>query len=128
MVHLGNRNRSPPPRTIWAYGYEIAPPMSPDRLRSIERLLEEEQSNAKRRDRTWASRFVVDERITHILVVSDSPDQHLDINRRLEGELKKLAAAFSITSPVAVVDVAERSTPADPLRSGPPSADPTGEA
>lgn len=101
---MGSRNRGLPPRTIWAYGYEIAPPLAPARLRSIERLLDGEHSHAKGSDRTWASRFVVEERVTHILVVSDSPDQHLAINRRLEEELEKMEAGFSITPPVEVVD------------------------
>lgn len=117
MVPTGSRNRGPPPRTIWAYGYEIAPPLAPARLRSIERLLDEEHSDARGRDRTWASRFVVEERVTHILVVSDSPDQHLAVNRRLEAELEKLEGGFSITPPVEVVDREERESrgPEDPV-------------
>jgi hypothetical protein len=74
--------------------------MLPSRLRSLERLLEDEQSSARREARTWSSRFVVDERVTHILVVSDSADQGLDINRRLESELARLEAAFSVSPPV----------------------------
>lgn len=116
-----DRNRSPPHRTIWTYGYVISPPLAPARLRSIERLLEREQSQAKRHDRTWASRFVVDERVTHILVVSDSPDQQMAINRRLEVALEKLETGFSITPPMAVEDGPESRTPEDPPPSDPPS-------
>lgn len=116
-----DRNRSPPPQNIWAYGYVIEPPLAPARLRSIERLLEEEQSQAKHRDRTWASRFVVDERVTHILVVSDSPDQQKAVNRRLEMELEKLKTGFSITPSVAVEDRPEKRPPEDPPPSDPPS-------
>jgi hypothetical protein len=78
--------------------------MHPSHLRALERLLEDEQSNAKREARTWSSRFVIDERVTHILVVSDSADQGLDINRRLESELARLKAAYSVTPPVALAD------------------------
>lgn len=74
--------------------------MPSSQLRPLERLLDHEQSSAKREARTWSSRFVVDERVTHILVVSDSADQGLDINRRLETELARLKAAYSVTPPV----------------------------
>ncbi|HSR41682.1 MAG TPA: hypothetical protein VLL48_05915 [Longimicrobiales bacterium] len=99
----------------------ISPPLAPARLGSIEKLLEEERSQAKRHDRTWASRFVVDERVTHILVVSDSPDQHMAVNRRLELELEKLETGFSITPPVAVEERPESGTPEAPPPSDPPS-------
>lgn len=97
---MDSKSRGPPPGTIWAYGYEISPPMPPSRLRSLEKLLDDEQSSAKLEARTWSSRFVVDERVTHILVVSDSADQGLDINRKLESELARLQAAYSVTPPV----------------------------
>lgn len=74
--------------------------MPSSQLRSLVRLLEDEQSSAKSEARTWSSRFIVDERVTHILVVSDSADQGLDINRRLESELARLKAAYSVTPPV----------------------------
>jgi hypothetical protein len=101
---MDSKNRGPPARSIWAYGYEISPPMPSARMRSLERLLESERSNAKREARTWSSRFVVDERVTHILVVSDSADQGLDINRKLELELARLNAAYSVSPPVPVAD------------------------
>jgi hypothetical protein len=43
---------------------------------------------------------VPEERITHILVVSDSPEQDHEANRRLESELKGLKAKFSISAPM----------------------------
>ena len=81
--------------------------MLPSRLRSLERLLDDEQSSAKREARTWSSRFVVDERVTHILVVSDSPEQDLEVNRRVEAALSLLEAGFSVTVPLAVGDGAQ---------------------
>lgn len=122
---MGNRSRSPPPPTIWSYGYEISPPLPPARLRTIERLLAIEQSKARRLDRRWASRFIVDDRVTHIMVVSDSPNQQLEINRRLEDELAKLKAGFSITPPLVVVDDDERQAPSDDL---PPTDPPVGRS
>lgn len=116
---MADRNRSPPSPSIWAYGYEIAHPLPPERLRSIESLLEEEQRNAKSRARTWASRFVVEERVTHILVVSDSPDQRLEINRRLEEELEKMKIRFSVSPPVGVVHPTGPVTPDDLPSFGP---------
>jgi hypothetical protein len=96
--------RSPLSRTTWAYGYEILPPLRQDRLRTVEAMLDEEHSNARRSARTWQGRFVLDEQVTHILVVSDSADQTLEVNRRLEAELKRLDVKFSTTPPVLVTD------------------------
>jgi hypothetical protein len=94
---MRTRDGQRPPGNTWAYGYEISPPMTPERLAIIERLLEEEHSIARLETRTWQARFVTEEQVTHVLVVSDSPDQQRDINRRLEEELGKLQAAFSLT-------------------------------
>jgi hypothetical protein len=101
---MGIRDHPPRPGSTWAYGYEISPPMTPERLAAIGRLLEEEHSSARRQTRTWQARFVTEEQVTHILVVSDSPDQRLEINRRLEAELAKLEAAFSLTPPMALAE------------------------
>ncbi len=94
---MGTRDRPPRTGTTWAYGYEISPAMSPDRLAVIQRLLEEENSTARFETRTWQGRFVTEEKVTHILVVSDSPDQQREINRRLEKEFGKLKTGFSLT-------------------------------
>lgn len=83
----------------------------------IRTLLDDEKSNAKLAARTWEGRFLVEERVTHILVVSDSPDQDLEVNRRLEAELRKLEAGFSVTVPLAVADDGD----------GPPSTGPPPE-
>lgn len=98
------KNRPTPSRKKWAYGYEISPPMTQARLTAIEQLLEEEHANAKLQTRTWQGRFVVEEQVTHLLVVSDSPDQEMDVNRKLEEELHRLEAKFSLTPPVELGD------------------------
>lgn len=101
---MAYQDRPSPSMKTWAYGYEISPPMTQERLKAIEHLLEEEHANAKRDTRAWQGRFVVEEQVTHILVVSDSSDQELDVNRRLEAELTRLKAEFSITPPMALED------------------------
>lgn len=99
------RPSSPVPnKTVWAYAYQIVPPQPEDRLRAIEALLDREQSEAGNGARTWVGRLVAQEHVTHILVVSDSPEQDLEVNRRMEAELRKLKAGFSITAPMQVAD------------------------
>jgi len=101
---METEKRGPPPREVWAYGYQISPPLGRDRLGMIENLVDEEHTNAKLGARTWQGRLVVEEQVTHILVVSDSPDQDLEVNRRLEAELTRLEAPFSVTASVAVAE------------------------
>ena len=92
------------PKAIWAYAYQIVPPQPDRRLRAIEAILEQEHRDARGEARTWAGRIVPEQQVTHILVVSDNPEQDRDVNRRLENELKGLNAEFSITVPMAVED------------------------
>ena len=91
-----------PGKTRWAYAYEIVPAQPEDLLPSIEALLEGEHADAIEAARTWGSRIVVEPRVTHILVVSDTPKQDLEINRRLEAALREMGADFSVTAPLAV--------------------------
>lgn len=94
---MTTNNDGPVPKSIWAYAYQLSPPQPAERLRSIQPLLDNEQIGARRSGRTWTGRVVPEERITHILVVSDSPEQDHEGNRRLESELKELKAKFSIS-------------------------------
>lgn len=89
---------------MWAYAYEIVPPQATDRLHMIKTLLDRERSEAQRGARIWAGRFVTEEQVTHILVVSDSPDQAGEVNRSIEAELTALRAEFSVTAPMSVAD------------------------
>jgi len=93
-------NSPPPPQPRWAYAYQLLPPQLVERLRTIQPLLDDEHDGARRSGRTWAGRVVPEERITHILVVSDNPEQDNDGNRKLESELKELKAKFSISAPM----------------------------
>lgn len=103
-------------KKMYAYGYEITPPQSEERLTAIQRLLDSEHTKAKSGARTWEGRFVHEDRVTHILVVTDSPDQQQEVNRKLEAALKELECGFSMTAPLAV----EEGGPAAAVQ--PPSA------
>jgi hypothetical protein len=92
------------PATLWVYAYEFARPPAPHQLTAIRAFLERERTAARRAERTWTGRLVCEQRLTHILVVSDSPDQDREANRRLEGRLSLLQAAFSLTVPLALPD------------------------
>jgi hypothetical protein len=95
---------------IWAYTYKLTPPLSVAKLRDIKVLLASEQAAAKSRAGTWEARFVSDERISHILVLSDSPNLELDANRNLERALRNINAFYILTVPMIVAD-----DPADPV-------------
>ena len=103
-VHMALKKTTPPTKPVWAYAYQILPPQAEDRLRAITTLLDHENANAQRAATTWAGRVVVEQQVTHILVVSDSPDQNHDVNRKLEALLHELHAGFSLTVPIAVVN------------------------
>ena len=91
-----------PAKSIWAYAYQIVPPQTEHRLRTIKILLDAEHQDARSEARTWTGRLVFDPLITHLLVVSDDPEQDRDVNRKLEARLKVLKATFLITAPLAV--------------------------
>ena len=101
---MQNKKRIPTSKTVWAYAYQILPPQPAARLHSIETLLDHAHIQAQRDARTWPGRVVVEEQVTHILIVSDSPEQDHEVNRRLEAKLLELNAGFSITVPIAVAD------------------------
>jgi len=98
------RHETPPSahKTVWAYAYEMVPPQPHDRLLAIKALLDLTHREAKLEARAWKGRLVVEEQITHILVVSDNPAQDTDLNRRLEADLRDLEVGFSITAAMAV--------------------------
>lgn len=100
-------HRQPAPKAkkaIWAYAYQIVPPQGEDRLAALKFILDHQQAEARSRARTWESRLVTEEQVTHILVVSDSPEQNLESNRCLEAELRSLKLKFSVTAAMAVTD------------------------
>lgn len=102
--HDDEKSRRGIPRTLWAYGYEIIPPQGDDPMKEIGTFLSMEHENAKRTGHVWAGRMVREQRVTHIMVVSDSPDQAGGVNRRLESRLERLKAGYSLSAPMAVSD------------------------
>jgi len=96
---VDTNGRDPPP-ALWAYAYEIVPPRASDHMKVIQGFLEEERERAQKTAQTWSGRLVSEQQVTHILVVSDSPDLGGDANRRLEQRLKRLKATFSRTVPM----------------------------
>ena len=95
---------TPARKAVWAYAYAIVPPQTQHRLDAIQALLEQHQEDARSSARTWQSRLVAEEHVTHILVVSDSPAQDLEVNRRVEGALRDMGMGFSVTAPMPVED------------------------
>lgn len=91
-------------RTLWAYGYEMVPPHQARRLSAIRGLLARENEAAQHEARTWTARLVTERQATHVLIVSSTPEQDLEVNRKLEAELKALGVEFMLTVPMAVGD------------------------
>jgi len=89
-------------KSLWAYAYQIEPPVLTSRLGTIRTLLKEETAAARAGARTWSGRLVLEPDITHILIVSDGLGRHHSINLRLEAELMRLDAVFAVTEPLAV--------------------------
>lgn len=99
---MTKKSRGPPGRGLWAYAYDVALPDREDRLQNIQYLLDQEHTEARAGAWTWAGRVVMEPPVTRILVISDSPAQDRDVNRRIEAELRRLEATFEVTAPLAV--------------------------
>jgi hypothetical protein len=102
---------TPDRATLWAYAYRLLPPLDPAKLRQLKELMAREHSAAQQEEGKWEARFVTDERVAHILVLTDSPDLDRAANKRIEGELKRLEAGYSLTVPLAVNDGGADITP-----------------
>ncbi len=96
------RARRRSPQTIWAYACQIEPPQTRSRLRAVTALLDQEHVAAQKGSRTWAGRLILGAHATRILIVSDSLERNRKVNRRLEAEINRLQAEFSVTVPVAL--------------------------
>jgi len=94
-----------PFRAIWTYGYVLVPPIARDRMGPMEVLLHDGHTQAVLGARTWEGRLINGDDITHILVVSDRPEQNLEVNLLLEAELNRLKAPFEVTEAVVVGDL-----------------------
>lgn len=94
-------------RILWVYAYQVVPPQPSSRLGTIRALIDGESAAGRDDARLWSGRLVLERRATHILIVSDDPGQNDAINHRLEAELNRLHAVFSMTEPLAVAGHAE---------------------
>jgi hypothetical protein len=83
----------------WVYAYELNPPQPEPRFRKIRALLRRAHLAAQRGGRLWTGRIVLETNITHILVVTDNPDDVQDVDRAIESELKHLNLHFALTGP-----------------------------
>lgn len=90
------------PGTLWAYDYAIVPPQTGAQLEQLRTFLAHAHTAAGHAAGAWTGRVVRERQVTHILVVSDSPDQDRGVNRRLEGLLSRVNASFSLTAPMEV--------------------------
>jgi hypothetical protein len=95
------------PNPLWVYAYEIVPPQPSRRLDTIRALLEGENLAALSGPGAWAGRLILEHKVVHILIVSDTPVRNREINCKLEAELERLHADFSVTEPVAISNAPE---------------------
>jgi hypothetical protein len=87
---------------IWAYTYRLEPPQPAARLRGVKALLDREHAAAGAREGTWEGRLVTDDRVSHILILSDTADLTGEANRRLEIALQSIDARYVLTVPMVV--------------------------
>lgn len=92
----------PAPAALWAYAYRMEPPQTEARMALIRALVDEENGEAKRGARKWTARLVVEPQVTHVLIVSDTPELLQEGNRKLEAELEASGVRFSLTVPMRV--------------------------
>ena len=86
----------------WAYAYQLNPPQPEPRFAKIKMLLRRARLAAQRAGRLWTGQVVKDAHITHILVVTDAPDEARAVDRAIDAELKRLKMGFAITGPARV--------------------------
>jgi hypothetical protein len=95
------------PNPLWVYAYTIVPAQPSRRFDTIRALLEGENLAALSGLGAWAGRLILEQKVVHILIVSDTPVRNREINCKLEVELDRLNAAFSVTEPLAVANARE---------------------
>lgn len=94
--------KSPPDASLWTYAYELRPPHAEHRMKTIRAMLEEANGGAAKEPRKWTGRLILENQVTHLLIVSDTPETDGDINRRIEAALKELEVRYSVTLPMPV--------------------------
>jgi len=103
----------------WAYAYQLNPPQPEPRFAKVKMLLRRARLAAQRDGRLWTGQIVMESHITHILVVTDAPDEVHAVDRAIDAELKRLKIGFAITGParVSLPGVSGRRAPKAPARS-----------
>src|SRR2546430_16726048 len=86
----------------WAYAYQLDPPQPEPRFAKLKILLRRARLAAQRDGRVWTGKIVMEAHITHILVVTDAPDEGRAVDRAIDAELKRLTMGFAITRPARV--------------------------
>ena len=81
----------------WAYAYQLNPPQPEPRFAKLKMLLRRARQAARRDGHLWTGRIVMEDRITHILVVTDAPNEVRAVDRAIGTELKRLKIGFAIT-------------------------------
>src|SRR5213592_3010965 len=95
------KQRPPAPKS-WAYAYQLDPPQPEPRFAKLKILLRRARLAAQREGRLWTGQIVMEAHITHILVVTDAPDEVRAVDRAIDAELKRLKMGFAITGPARV--------------------------
>src|SRR5437764_15044465 len=86
----------------WAYAYQLNPPQPEPRFAKLKMLLRRARLAAQRAGCLWTGQVVKDAHITHILVVTDAPDEIRAVDRAIDAELKRLKMGFTMTTPAPV--------------------------
>ena len=86
----------------WAYAYQLNPPQPEPRFAKLKILLRRARLAAQRDGRLWTGQIVMEAHITHILVVTDAPEELRAVDRAIDAELKRLKMGFAITRPARV--------------------------
>ena len=86
----------------WAYAYQLTPPQPEPRFAKLKMLLRRARLAAQRDGRLWTGQIVMEAHITHILVVTDAPDEVRAVDQAIDAELKRLKMGFAITGPARV--------------------------
>lgn len=88
--------------TRWVYAYQLDPPQPEPKFKKINALVHQAEAAATRGGHLWTGRIVVETLVTHLLIVTDDPQQAPAVNRAIETELKQRAMGFALTGPAAL--------------------------
>jgi len=88
--------------TRWVYAYQLDPPQPEPKFKKIHSLVRQAQTAAQRGGHLWTGRIVVETLVTHLLIVTDDPQQAPGVNRAIEAQLKQHAMGFALTGPAAL--------------------------